>query len=286
VRPPTRTTDPGHAGRRRGPLLLAVVTALVGVCAACAGIIGLDSGKDEGPDGGDSGLEDANTNDVNPGDASPVDGPSGVDTSCGEDEKFCGACVSDNDPFYGCVPDACSCPGLPYVSNPACSAGQCGIGTCQSGYAHCGGSSSLGCNVNITNDPKNCGGCDAGCPDGGFCSGGACVASCPDGSTDCSGGCYDLGADPQHCGSCKIACATEANSTPTCVDGGCGYQCSTGFLDCDEAGANGCECDTHPGNVCMNAKCCLPAFQPCCANAECCSGACAIVLGCPGSCLP
>jgi hypothetical protein len=57
---------------------------------------------------------------------------------------------------------------------------------------------------------KNC------CPDVSFvCSKGKCA--CPSGSTLCGGNCVDLQSDPQNCGQCGNACATEQS----CVSGVC-----------------------------------------------------------------
>ncbi len=40
-----------------------------------------------------------------------------------------------------------------------CSSGACTVASCNAGYANCNGSPGDGCEVNLTNDPNNCGGC-------------------------------------------------------------------------------------------------------------------------------
>jgi hypothetical protein len=64
---------------------------------------------------------------------------------------------------------------------------------------------------------------------------------CGPGFTFCSGACYTLSSDPRHCGACGNACPARANSSPRCVQGGCGIACAAGWGDCDGNAANGCE---------------------------------------------
>jgi hypothetical protein len=61
----------------------------------------------------------------------------------------------------------------------------------------------------------------------------------PDGG---GGGCdADLATSLANCGACGHVCPTGPNGFAACFDGGCLLACATGYGDCDEAGANGCE---------------------------------------------
>src|SRR2546429_213495 len=82
-------------------------------------------------------------------------------------------------------------------------------------------------------------GCGVACPvpahGSAKCDGGKCaVAQCDPGFQDCDGmianGCEsDTTSDVAHCGSCKGACPTAANTTISCVKGVCGIDhCSDG----------------------------------------------------------
>jgi hypothetical protein len=62
------------------------------------------------------------------------------------------------------------------------------------------------------------------CGPGEGCLNGACVCSDP-GLVSCMTGCYDLSADPMHCGTCGHTCGQG-----TCVSGHC--QCAQGQADC------------------------------------------------------
>jgi hypothetical protein len=94
----------------------------------------------------------------------------------------------------GCPPPLSYCPGYPYCRNfdtdpyncggcniicptyphtlPTCAGGKCGY-ECQYGWADCNHLAYDGCEVDILNDPNNCGGCVAGC-DGGTGCGSVC----------------------------------------------------------------------------------------------------------------
>jgi hypothetical protein len=90
----------------------------------------------------------------------------------------------DNQAFNGCEvhiavdPNNCgscghACSGL-NVAAETCTAGSCGIAACAAGYADCNLVPSDGCEINITNDTHNCGGCGIQCPNGKTCTAGAC----------------------------------------------------------------------------------------------------------------
>jgi hypothetical protein len=75
-------------------------------------------------------------------------------------------------------------------------------------------------------------------PDGGVVDAGP---PCPAGEVQCDGVCVVTASNPQHCGSCNLACAVSANTVPSCVRGMCVSSCVRGFSDCDGRPGNGCE---------------------------------------------
>ena len=56
----------------------------------------------------------------------------------------------------------------------ACVGGTCAIGSCNAGWANCDNNAANGCEINITNDSRNCGNCGSVCPSGRSCVGGVC----------------------------------------------------------------------------------------------------------------
>jgi hypothetical protein len=77
--------------------------------------------------------------------------------------------------------------------------------------------------------------------------------TCPTGQAMCSRGvCHDITSNPSNCGACGHACAGPPDSTVTCANGTCGWQCNSGFVRCgsvcsdllDVNNCGGC------GNVC------------------------------------
>jgi len=105
-----------------------------------------------------------------------------------------------------------------------------------------------------------CKGCldDAGCGLGTVCDAGTCVPGCSDtqpcndGLACCAGGCFDLLADPLHCGGCDTPCPVPPNAAAVCGDSMCGLgACEPGFTNCDGDVGNGCEvsgdCQCTPG---------------------------------------
>lgn len=145
-----------------------------------------------------------------------------------------------------------------------CTAGACGF-TCLPGYADCDNNPVNGCEVDTRVTEGACGRCGNVCGAGQVCSNGSCQFTCSqaDGGVSlvsCPGGatCISLANNLANCGRCGNVCGANIHAHATCVSGVCGNACNTGFGDCDNVVANGCErelssdplhCGTC-GNVC------------------------------------
>jgi RHS repeat-associated protein len=168
---------------------------------------------------------------------------------------------------------------------PACVAGACTVGGCDSGYGNCDGNAANGCETDLTTSASNCGACGHACMAANgtaACVGGACaVGSCNAGFADCDGnaanGCEtNLKTSGANCGSCGHVCPVAANMTAGCAGGVCGpAACNAGFGDCDMNPVNGCETD-----LTTSAAHCGACGTPCeggpHATAACVGGACAL----------
>ena len=110
------------------------------------------------------------------------------------------------------------------------------------------------------NRPENCGAC------GNECSGATphcnrefsgsgpryqCRSDCM--HELCGGVCVHTFSDPSHCRQCGVQCTTEvANALPRCRrgGGGCGFDCTPGFGNCDNNPDNGCETPVNTPQRC------------------------------------
>jgi hypothetical protein len=59
-------------------------------------------------------------------------------------------------------------------ATPGCVDGECTIVICNVGFADCDGDPANGCEVNVSSDPNNCGGCNIVCGTGEVCTNGSC----------------------------------------------------------------------------------------------------------------
>lgn len=166
----------------------------------------------------------------------------GCETNTDTSTSHCGGCGK------GCT-----------VSNgsPKCDAGSCEVNSCSGTFRDCNGDPKDGCEINIANNAKVCGGCGAQGTDcttkyanaSSSCTTGACTAPvCNSGFGDCSGGAADgcetnVTKSPSNCGTCGNVCSTDGThvSANVCSNSQCVPTCSGPYLTCDNKGENGCE---------------------------------------------
>ena len=140
-------------------------------------------------------------------------------------------------------------PKAHYVDSFLCSKGECVIEKCTPGYADCDGEVKNGCEVAISFDASNCGGCGekCSCNNGvSICVNGECQTECSFGYLDCDGkgsnGCeVNALQDEANCGECGKECLQGPNSVAKCVFGKCLSDCNDGFADCNKDSKDGCE---------------------------------------------
>ena len=148
------------------------------------------------------------------------------------------------------------------MATRTCGNGACN-GACNGGFANCNGNLLTdGCEINLTNDPNNCGGCGSVCSSNNMatrtCGGSSCNGACAGGWGDCNGSKLTDGCETQlnsnsNCGGCGVVCSTP-NATPTCGGGSCAIaSCNANFFNVDGAVGNGCECSAASTNVCGGA---------------------------------
>jgi hypothetical protein len=136
------------------------------------------------------------------------------------------------------------------------NAGQGGAGgaTCDPFTADCDKNALNGCEVDIFSDPLHCGSCTVTCASGAYatpiCEKGSCAFTCEGGHGDCDASPYngcesDFTSSTEHCGACNKPCPSVPNATPKCSSSVCGYDCGSGYLDCDNSTINGCESNSY-----------------------------------------
>ena len=150
------------------------------------------------------------------------------DKHCGPDQKSCPqGCVPVNDPSTGCALPQCA-PYAPPHARATCGGGQCILllDGCIDPWKDCNGRYDDGCEIDISHNPSNCGGCGNKCkkPDYGIagCSAGNCtIGGCIPGREDCdhdySNGCEREIWTDQECMACGLPCP-EGTS---CMEGVC-----------------------------------------------------------------
>jgi hypothetical protein len=163
-----------------------------------------------------------------------------------------------------------------------CDTGHCIFAKCSAGFGDCNGDGAKlaegnGCETKL-DTPDHCGTCDTKCSGATpYCSGGRCTGVvCGPGRADCDNDNLICEADLttlSNCGACGQNCGPLSNATATCATGQCAATCQSGFKDCDNTLANGCETNTRTTSNC--GECGRPCTY---ANAttNCGSGACAL----------
>jgi hypothetical protein len=240
------------------------------------------------PDETDAAVLDAGT------DAAKTDSSRG----CGADHKECGgACVSLDDPDFGCGAPGCDPCLMDHTKTATCNAGACTVRLCEADYADCDADGKNGCEVSLKSNPAHCGACDRACATTDVCSNSACKSTCDPGLTGCSGACVDLTSDPDHCRTCDNKCPTAANGLATCAAGACGVRCNANYHLCGSACASnsstatcGSSCTPCPGVTNGTATCDgTSCGTQCNGGFHLCNGACAdntSVATCGTSCTP
>lgn len=201
----------------------------------------------------------------------PVDG---CETDLTGDKNHCGSCTTD------CITQK----GNGWI----CKAGTCEVNECcpPPGDASCAtkqdcdGNKQNGCEVDLATDPNNCKTCGNVCSlphASSTCTQEICVVTaCDAGWDNCdandANGCEtNIAGDSANCGACKKAC-NATNGQPACVGGACQIACNTGFANCNNNAADGCEInvtnDVNHCNGCGN-KCNGTNGTPSCVTNTC-----------------
>jgi hypothetical protein len=176
------------------------------------------------------------------------------------DPDHCGACGN-------------ACPA-PINAARTCD-GTCGF-TCLAGFGDCDGDAANGCETDLSTAAAHCGSCGNACaapPSADArCEGSTCGFSCRAGYGDCDGsaanGCEeDLLTSVQHCGGCGNDCSAPPNAMASCDSAGdssaCDYDCDTGYGDCDNDAANGCEVPLNTTSDCGSCGAACVAGDAC-----------------------
>ncbi len=212
----------------------------------------------------------------------------GCETDLTQSVSHCGRCG-----------DACSYP----FAAPVCSGSRCSMGACNDGRRDCNGTSSDGCETDVTT-VTNCVTCGTRCGASETCSTVGCrcggSAGCTGANTCCPSGCRNLQDDEANCGGCGIACGPgEQCINMRCACGGsgatpgggryCPVECcgATSCIDTqnDDANCGSCGNVCGPNERCMGGSCHCGAGPRCTPGFTCCGGTtCADLQNDPENC--
>lgn len=123
--------------------------------------------------------------------------------------------------------------------------------------------------VDTKSDPKHCGRCGNGCPDGEACVDSACTIVCAAPTTKCGTACVDTKVDPNHCGKCDDPCSLGT----VCSDGKCVTDCGATLKRCTPTGGSTDVCV----DVTKDPKNCGDCNRACAPNEVCTGSACVAV---------
>ncbi len=228
-----------------------------------------DAAVDMGSDGQDGGCAPMTCEQAN--------------AQCGRALDGCGAVLDCG----GCPQgQLCGGGGPNRCGNNPCTPQTCSALAASCGMVYDGCSDVLSCGE--CEAPETCGGasvanqcgctCTAAHAQSTTCSHGVCaIAACEPGWFDCDAaadnGCEaDINTDPQNCSECGKACSFQ-NAEAKCATGKCGLgACHTGFGNCDNDDATGCEANTKsdPNNCASCGTVCpAPAGTPVCTDSVC-----------------
>jgi hypothetical protein len=225
--------------------------------------------------GGDRGSEPPDV-----GGASP-EAMADPDAACPDGTKRCGTlCAALDDPAYGCSATGCApcelpnavagCGPLEGGADAAPDGGPlaCSVAVCKDTHRDCNGAALDGCEIDTSDDLRNCGACGVDCTHlphvvgSATCVAGACAfdsTACASGygicTNDPNSGCDTLLSDPAHCGACTTVCSAGLpDCSPSSATAGlfaCTSGCAAGFSLCggscvdEETDPNHCGgCDT------------------------------------------
>lgn len=222
----------------------------------------------------------------------PMDGDVEADAGClpvgelcnGNDDDCDGSTDEDFDlttDMMNCGECGNACPVTPDNGASACEASTCTL-RCDADFDDCDDDVSTGCEAPLS-VAATCGSCDVACTGSTpFCEEGdtafGCVGTCATGTTECSGACVDTGSSALNCGACDNRCPAPANAIARCTGGACGFECDSGFADCNGNPDDGCESNLRE---LANCGACGSACARTGATASCATGTCALV-----ACLP
>lgn len=169
----------------------------------------------------------------------------------------------------------------PHASSGTCVEGECEEYLCDPGFENCNGSWSDGCEVDLTADPNNCGGCNSSCPNApnanASCEKGHCALQCSTPYEDCNedptDGCEIPVGQPNSCDRNGLTTfsnsvgATPGCGTPYCGKGTSKWSESFGTWRCSFC--NHCQLFADGGSWCIVSEgqfssercedCCDPA---------------------------
>ena len=187
---------------------------------------------------------------------------------CDEKDNNCNGVVDDGfDKSSLAHCGTCNTPCARANATPVCTTGTCRIASCNPGFVNADGNDANGCEYMCTvTGAEVCDGFDNNC----------------NGTVDEG---FSTVTDPLNCGQCGRACSVVNGhiSTYACVASTCGIQlCSTGFDDCDQSYANGCEknvsTDLNNCGSCNNV-CAVANGTPGCASSACTVASCNVGFG-------
>ncbi len=117
----------------------------------------------------------------------------------------------------------------------------------------------------------------------GTCIGQTCNYFCGPGFANCNGnwsdGCeLNLMTNVSNCGACGNVCQTQAHQTASCSNGSCAISCVSGWSNCDNDNANGCEVSVNTDvNNCGSCGRACPNSGPHVVSSSCAGGTCGFV---------